>query len=908
VCRLLLAALLLAGAACTHERPIRFATGLDPAASFHYHLALDVVRVSNGLTVVFAPSADTNLVGFDVRYETGSSAEPAGKTGLAHFVEHLTFLERPAADQPTLDEQLGAAALYHNAFTDWDQTHYTETALAGSWPRLIDIEATRMSAGCDAIDPALFERERTVVAQELDERSNPLRESLLAALFGKDHPYGHSPGGTDLAKITRQDVCDFLSAHYAPDRAIIVISGAVDEPAMKAAILARFGRIPRHAADSHPVPPIAELSGAKLQVIHGNVETPVEIFAWPAPAWGTNQAMYQTVSEALINSALSPLAKRKDVTDTDVIELGGHRGGATLAVVWTTAHPDFAAIDEAVHERLQKMLKPSYAYWMSNVRAVLYDQLVERYEDLDQRGTMCADYLQYTDGDSFQIHDLGVAHAMTAPKVLAYADHYFIHEQPKIIRVLPRQGTARSTSIAAAVRTRTLDLPTSRIQVDEAEADQVLSAPVPAVEGRTRELTLDNGLRVVFAPRPGSAIFEARMVFPAGYADDPPDRPGDAWLAANALDVDYDRTMPWQTVQKLKAGFMAGTMYSTRVAEGHTTFTSEGLAAWASWHLWRLNYQLEATEYLEKEVAADQRHDPESKTAAAKHARDRRRVRMIMSRLFGPHHPYVVPAKDVTLSPGDLERFRDDHYVTDGATLIISGSFDQDAIEKEVRELFGAWPRRGQRDVRAVPAARPAHGPTVFADDDAPGPQVRVWIAFLARSRYASAGPVRLVAAHLINARLTAIREEMAASYGVYASYDTNAAGDLLYVSGDVDAGRAGAVVARIVAELGNLRDHGAELRADFVRARRTAVGETLARAGSADAAAATVEALVGHRLPLDHAARLPAAVGKVTPADVGKLLAGDLDPARMVLIVSGPGASKAAEAAKLGPVKALPR
>jgi zinc protease len=906
--RLSLAAVLVTATACTHERPLRFPTGLDPGASFHYHIDLDVLRVNNGLTVVLAPSADTNLVVVDTRYETGAADDPEGQTGIAHFVEHLTFLERPAADQPTIGEHLGEAALTYNASTAWDETHYTETALAGRWPELLDIEAARMSGGCDAIDPALFERERAVVAQEIDQRQSTLLDALLAALFG-DHPYGHTPGGTDIAKITRQDVCAFLDAHYAPDRAIMVISGAVDKRAMRAAVTARFGAIHRRATSPrHETPPVTELPGPEVQIIRGDVDAPIEIFAWPAPAWGTNQAMYQSVSELVIGNDLSALEKRKDVTDTGVFELGGHHGGATLVYATTTTGADFAAIDKAIHERLEHVLEPGSGSWMTPLRAYLYDGLVDRYEDLSQRGAMCADYLQYTQGTSFQIHDLGVAHAMTAPKLLAYADHYLVNTRPHILRILPRKSKAKTTSIAAAIPTHTLDLPPSKIAVDDAEADAILTAPVPSVEGRTSGIHLDNGLHVVFAPRPGSALFEARMVFPAGSADDPPDRPGEAWLAAEALEFDFHRDRPWRVLNQLRAGYTTGTVVSFSVTENSTTFSTHGIAAWAMWHLWRLNMELEATEYLKKDVAATQRHDDETAKAAAERARNRRRRRLIAAKLYGPHHPYVAPAKDVTLSVGDLARYRAAHYVTDGATLIISGQFDRDVIEKEVGELFGAWPRRAQRDVHTVPPAHPARGPTVLADGTAPGPQDHVHLAFLARSTYVASAPVRLVAVELMDERLAAIRDEMAASYGVYAHYTTTAAGDLVQVDGDVDASQAGAVIARITAELDRLRGHAAELRADFIRARRSALGAALARAGSAVAAADEIEALVAHDLPPDHFARLPAEVGKVTPADVGTLLARDLDPARMVVVVSGPGAEAAAEAAKLGPVKELPK
>jgi predicted Zn-dependent peptidase len=280
--------------------------------------------------------------------------------------------------------------------------------------------------------------------------------------------------------------------------------------------------------------------------------------------------------------------------------------------------------------------------------------------------------------------------------------------------------------------------------------------------------------------------------------------------------------------------------------------------------------------------------------------------RAIIARLFGADHPYARAQKGGTPDVGQLESFRRAHYVTEGATLIVSGNFDRAVIEHDIRELWGAWPKRAPSDVHHVPPASPGAGPTVFVSDDDSAARVHVHVAILARSTLGAARPARAVATQLLDLRLAAIREEMAASYGVYAGYRTTAAGDLLEISGDLEPARAGDALARLGAELAQARDHAALLRADFVRARRTALSEAMAHDSSAAGAADEAQDLVVHELPLDYYTILPSKIGAVTPQDLAELLHGDLDPSRMVVVVSGPGARKAAEAAKLGTVTEL--
>jgi zinc protease len=157
------------------------------------------------------------------------------------------FERRAEPGGPKISDRLSAEALRYNASTSWDSTHYHSLALAEHLDELLAVEAARMAIGCTGLDAATLEHERAVVLQELAQRdAADLIDPLHAAVFGSGHAYSHSVGGRDVATLTMADVCRFIDDHYAPSRAILVISGRVPTAAIRG-ITTRFSAIARRA-------------------------------------------------------------------------------------------------------------------------------------------------------------------------------------------------------------------------------------------------------------------------------------------------------------------------------------------------------------------------------------------------------------------------------------------------------------------------------------------------------------------------------------------------------------------------------------------------------------------------------------------------------------------------------------
>ncbi|MGE0043792.1 MAG: M16 family metallopeptidase [Vicinamibacterales bacterium] len=202
--------------------------------------------LDNGLTVLVQEVHTAPLASVWCWYRVGSKNEPAGLTGVSHWVEHMNFKGTrniPRDQVKGIIEQFGGS---WNGYTWIDQTTYLETAAADALDRMLFIEAERMDA-C-LYDPADCESERTVIIAELQGGENDpeqlLDTEVTAAAFTV-HPYHHPTIGWlhDLETMTRDDLYGHYRRYYVPANATLVVVGDVDTDDVLRRAERQFGAI-----------------------------------------------------------------------------------------------------------------------------------------------------------------------------------------------------------------------------------------------------------------------------------------------------------------------------------------------------------------------------------------------------------------------------------------------------------------------------------------------------------------------------------------------------------------------------------------------------------------------------------------------------------------------------------------
>jgi zinc protease len=237
--------------------PAAAAQTLTPS-KLAYHGKLD-----NGLEVVVVPDRRAPVVTHMVWYKVGGADEPPGKSGIAHFLEHLMFKgtdKIPAGEFSKIVARLGGQ---DNAFTAQDITAYFQRVAKEKLPQVMEMEADRMANL--KLDEKEVLTERKVIREERRSRvdndpSSLLQEQMTAALFVA-HPY-HTPvigWDTEIRELTREDALRHYKKFYAPNNAILVVTGDVEPDQVVALAKDTYGKIPANgevgAPRSRPVEP-----------------------------------------------------------------------------------------------------------------------------------------------------------------------------------------------------------------------------------------------------------------------------------------------------------------------------------------------------------------------------------------------------------------------------------------------------------------------------------------------------------------------------------------------------------------------------------------------------------------------------------------------------------------------------
>jgi zinc protease len=210
--------------------------------------AITRFTLSNGLDVVVIPDMRTPVVTHMIWYRVGSADEEQGKSGVAHFLEHLMFKGTANNPRGNFSKTLATLGGQENAFTSTDYTAYFQRVSRDHLEKIMAFEADRMTGL--VLTDAVVLSERDVVLEERRMRTdnNPgaqLNEAVQAALF-VNHPYGRPVIGWEheIRALNREEALAFYRRFYAPNNAILVIAGNVTVDDVRSLAEKTYGLVP----------------------------------------------------------------------------------------------------------------------------------------------------------------------------------------------------------------------------------------------------------------------------------------------------------------------------------------------------------------------------------------------------------------------------------------------------------------------------------------------------------------------------------------------------------------------------------------------------------------------------------------------------------------------------------------
>lgn len=246
-------------------------------------------RLDNGLDVVVIEDNRAPVVVQMVWYRTGSADEPRGKSGIAHYLEHLMFKGTDDVASGEFSKIVTRQGGTDNAFTSWDYTAYFQRVAADRLDLMMQMEADRMR------DLRLPEDEVATELSVILEERNQRTESSPGAILGEqmraaqylNHPYGIPIIGWrhEMEGLTRQDALDFYARHYAPNNAILVVAGDTSPDEVRRLAELHYGPLEPSATvtpRSRPQEP-PQLSPRRLTLEDARVSEPYVSRTYLAP-------------------------------------------------------------------------------------------------------------------------------------------------------------------------------------------------------------------------------------------------------------------------------------------------------------------------------------------------------------------------------------------------------------------------------------------------------------------------------------------------------------------------------------------------------------------------------------------------------------------------------------------------
>ena len=205
--------------------------------------------LDNGMQVAVIENHRAPVVTHMVWYKTGAIDDPAGKSGIAHVLEHMMFKGTPSIPDGEFSKIIARNGGTENAFTALDYTAYYQNIARDRLELVMFLESDRMKNLRFSQED--FDPELEVVKEERLMRTENNPASLLAErrnnmLWGNDHPYGRPIIGTkkELASLTLEDAKRFYQVHYTPDNAILVVAGDITAEELKPLAQKYYGKIP----------------------------------------------------------------------------------------------------------------------------------------------------------------------------------------------------------------------------------------------------------------------------------------------------------------------------------------------------------------------------------------------------------------------------------------------------------------------------------------------------------------------------------------------------------------------------------------------------------------------------------------------------------------------------------------
>lgn len=510
--------------------------------------------LANGLTVVLHQDKSDPLVHVDVTYHVGSGREDIGKSGFAHFFEHMMF----QGSENVADEQhfglITESGGTLNGSTNQDRTNYYETVPANQLEKMLWLEADRMGYFLDAVTPEKFENQRETVKNERGQNydNRPyglLRERVNEAVYPEGHPYSWLTIGyiEDLNRATLNDLKKFFLRWYGPNNAVITIGGDIDEAQTLEWVEKYFGPIPAGPEVEDPVYTPVTLDEDRYISMEDNVNLPLVYMTWPTVHLNHPDEAPLDVLMSILGSGKTSLLYKNLEKDGLAVQTSAGHGCSELSCQFTLLALPNPAKGTSLTE-LEAILRSSLEEFetrgvedddLTRVKAGIVSGMIYGLESVSGKVSQLAAYETYRNNPNGIGDDIARYENVTKEDVMRVYNQYIKDKASVVMSIVPK-GQAD-----AIVKPDTWDRYERDIPADEPAGDLAWTAPEddfdrsvipqagpnPAIKvPSVYRAELSNGVKILGAVNDETPTTTIRIRMKVGQSHDPLEKLG---LAVN---------------------------------------------------------------------------------------------------------------------------------------------------------------------------------------------------------------------------------------------------------------------------------------------------------------------------------------------------------------------------------------
>ena len=405
--------------------------------------------LDNGLRVLLLEDHRSPIVSFQVWYRVGSRNEERGRTGIAHFLEHMLFKGTPKYGRGQFARLVEQNGGQDNAFTSQDVTSYYVNITADKLDLVVDLESDRMVNAL--LDPKEIDSERQVVIEERRTRTeddpNGFLGEEVGALAFHAHPYGQPIIGwmEDINRITPEEIRAFYKTYYQPNNAIVVAVGAFKAPALLDKIKEHFGRIPRAPAPPAVTAKEPVQNGQRRVLVRKEAQLPIVYLAYHVPNQTSPDAPALEMLSTILSSGRSSRLYRSLIYDRQLaLDAGGDYSwfsfDPNLFWFWATAMPGQTpeTLEKELLAEMDKLGKePVTDVELQRARNQIEAAFVFQEDSVHRRASLLARF-ETIGGHALKDKYLERIGAVTAADVQRVARAYFLEQRKNVGVLLPR--------------------------------------------------------------------------------------------------------------------------------------------------------------------------------------------------------------------------------------------------------------------------------------------------------------------------------------------------------------------------------------------------------------------------------------------------------------------------------------